>query len=207
MKIIEPKVEIIAHTIDPHLVIEYAARNCYKSHDYIKEGSSERLFNQIVKQTHHNSVAEHAVVTFMITTDRAVMAQMTRHRHASYSIESQRYVNYSKDKFGNEVGFIKPFDLQAGTTAYEIWESAMSSAEKSYFELLDNGCKPETARAVLPNSAKTDIVMTMNVSSLRNFFSLRCSPHAQSDIRNIANLMMQAMKEVGIPEWLFDDVT
>jgi thymidylate synthase (FAD) len=170
------------------------------------EGSDERLFNQIVKQHHHDSVVEHGSITLRIITDRSMLAQITRHRHFSYSVESQRYVNYSKDKFGNEVQFIKPHDIVIGSEAWGTWKQACQIAEGAYFTLLERKCKPETARSVLPNCTKTELVMTGNVRSWRHFFQLRSSGHAQKDVQQLTKLMYTAMMENGIPSYLFDDV-
>lgn len=206
MKIVQPSVEFIAATPNIGQVIELGARNCYKSEDKIGEGSDERLFNQIVKQHHHDSVVEHGSVTIRVITDRSMLAQITRHRHFSFSVESQRYVNYSKDKFGSEVQFIKPHDIVIGDKSWGTWCQACRIAEGAYFTLLETGCKPETARSVLPNCTKTEIIMTGNIRSWRQFFQLRSAGHAQKDVQQLVQLMYAAMMENGIPSYLFDDV-
>ena len=120
MKIIPQQVEFIVATPDIAEIIEAGCRTCYRSEHLIKEGSAERIFNTIVKQNHHDSVTEHSQITVRITTDRAMLAQLTRHRIGfSYSVESQRYCNYSKDKFENEVTFIEPMGLD--DESFEIW--------------------------------------------------------------------------------------
>jgi thymidylate synthase (FAD) len=206
MIITEPKVEFIAATPNIGQVIEMGTRNCYKSEDKIMEGSDERLFSQVVKQNHHESVSEHGNITLRIVTDRTMLAQITRHRHFSYSVESQRYCNYAKDKFDNQVQFIKPFDITPGSVAYDAWREACEHAEGYYLELLEYNVKPETARAVLPNCTKTEIVMTGNVRSWRHFFQLRTAPHAQKDVQYLSQLMYQSMILHGIPEYLFSDI-
>lgn len=206
MKIVEPYVEFIAATPNIGKVIELSARNCYKSEDKMGEGTDVKLFNQIVKQHHHDSVSEHGSITLRIVTDRAMLAQITRHRHFSFSVESQRYVNYSKDKFGANVQFIKPIGIEEGTPEYDIWRTSCELAEHYYFLLLDMKIKPETARSVLPNCTKTEIVMTGNVRSWRQFFQLRTASHAQKDIQYLSKLMYKAMTDNGIPSYLFDDI-
>jgi thymidylate synthase (FAD) len=206
MKIVEPAVKFITATPNIGQVIELGARNCYKSEDKIGEGTDEKLFNQIVKQNHHDSVVEHGSITVRIITDRAMLAQITRHRHFSFSVESQRYVNYSKEKFGGAVQFIKPFDLTEGTMEYRIWKDACDNAEASYFSLIQYKVKPETARSVLPNSAKTELVMTGNVRSWRQFFSLRKAGHAQKDVQYLVQLIYQSFMDNGIPAYLFSDI-
>lgn len=205
MKIVEPSAEFITATPNIGQVIELGARNCYKSEDKMEEGSDERLFNQIVKQHHHDSVVEHGSITVRIVTDRAMLAQITRHRLFSFSVESQRYCNYGKEKFGSSVQFIKPFDITKGTRAYNIWERGCEEAESNYFDLLSE-VKPETARSLLPNSTKTEIIMTGNVRTWRHFFQLRRAGHAQKDVQHLALLIYQAMMENNIPSYLFDDI-
>lgn len=206
MKIVEPAVEFIAATPNIGQVIELGARNCYKSEDKIGEGTDERLFNQIVKQNHHDSVVEHGSVTLRIITDRSMLAQITRHRHFSFSVESQRYCNYTKDKFGGTVQFIKPFDITTDSDAWGTWKQACQIAEGAYFTLLERKVKPEVARSILPNCTKTEIVMTGNVRSWRHFFQLRSSGHAQKDMQYLVQLMYTAMMENGIPSYLFEDI-
>lgn len=206
MLIVEPRVEFIASTPSIGQVIELGARNCYKSEDKIGEGTDEKLFNQIVKQFHHESVVEHGSITLRIVCDRAMLAQITRHRHFSFSVESQRYVNYTKDKFGGEISVIKPYDLDPDTVEYDIWRAGCEQAEYYYFELIKRKVKPETARSVLPNSAKTEIVMTGNVRSWRQFLQLRSAGHAQKDVQHISKLVHKAIIDGGVPSYLFDDV-
>lgn len=204
--IVEPKVEFIAATPNIGQVIELGARNCYKSEDKMGEGSDERLFNQIVKQHHHDSVVEHGSITLRIITDRAMLAQITRHRHFSFSVESQRYCNYGKEKFGNNVQFIKPFDLTKGSDEFLIWRESCAMSEHNYFLLLERKVKPETARSVLPNCTKTEIVMTGNVRSWRQFLQLRTSSHAQRDVQHLAYEIYNTMIDNNIPKYLFDDI-
>lgn len=207
MNIVEHAVEVKAVTPNIDLVIEEACRTCYQSHNLTKEGSAERLFNQIVKQAHHTSVTEHGSISVYITTDRATMAQITRHRIGfSYSIESQRYCNYSKGKFGNSVTFIKPLDIEEDTREYDVWVSAMTQAELHYFSLLELGTKPESARSVLPNSTKANIYMTANVASWRRFFQLRASGHAQEEIKYLSAIILARMLDAGVPKYFFDDI-
>lgn len=207
MKIVEQSVEFKAATPNIAEVIEEACRTCYRSENLIKEGSAEKIFNTIVKQNHHDSVTEHGSITVKITTDRAMLSQITRHRIGfSYSVESQRYCNYSKDKFENQISVIKPFNIKENTKEYDVWLSAMTQAEIHYFSLLDLGAKPETARSVLPNSCKTTITMTGNVRSFRNFFKLRASNHAQEDIKYLCGLIVKSMIDNGIPQYFWNDI-
>lgn len=208
MKIVEQKAEFMTCTPDMEKVIEYACRTCYKSHNLIKEGSAEKLFNQIVKQNHHDSVCEHASITMYLTTDRSMLAQITRHRIGfSFSVESQRYCNYTKGKFDGHVSFIKPEGIESGSYEFEIWQSAMLQSEIHYQTLLKQGLKPEVARSVLPNSTKCELTITANIRAWRNFFKLRASGHAQKDIQVLSKLIHEEMLKSGqVPAFLFDDI-
>jgi thymidylate synthase (FAD) len=212
MKIVDPSVEIIAATLDMGKVIERGLRQCYKSEDRICEGSDQKIFEQVVKHFHHDSVSEHASITFKITTSRAVMGQLTRHRiGASFSIESMRYNNYSKGKFGHEITVIAPYnycqqDVVIAGTPSALWWRAMRKSERYYLELLEAGWKAEEAREVLPQSTKTEIVVTMNIRALRHFFTLRADKAAQKEIRIIAELMFKEAVKEHVPVWMLDDV-
>src|SRR6478736_2999262 len=117
MKLINPSIEIITPLDGDKILkhVEVAIRNCYKSEDKIADGSANKLVKTIL-DSHHYSTIEHYSVTFKVTCSRACMAQWTRHRHMSFSIESQRYCNYSKDKFGGEITFIRPPNFNNLTT-------------------------------------------------------------------------------------------
>jgi thymidylate synthase (FAD) len=122
------------------------------------------------------------------------MAQLTRHRVASYAIMSQRYVNYSKDKFGNSIDFIEPEGLS--NEAYDNWVGACKVAEAAYMVMTkDLGTPAEVARSVLPNCTATSIYMSANIREWRALFSLRCDSHAQRDIRNLMKATLKLMYE------------
>lgn len=187
MNIIEPGFEIITpidrETIYRH--IELCGRVCYKSEGNIDEGSAERLIKSMLARGHESPI-EHFQISVRVITDRGVSHEWVRHRIASYSQESTRYCNYSKDKFGAEITFIKPARLECGTVEYDAWAAAMANAERSYFELINLGVAPETARSVLPNSLKTEFICTMNLREWRHFFALRTAPAAHPDMRAVA---------------------
>lgn len=206
MKVIQQKAEFLWATPNIGEKIEAATRTCYKSEGGIKDGSAERLFDQVVKQSHHDSVTEHGVISMRLTTDRATMAQITRHRLFSFSIESQRYCNYTKDKFDNEITVIEPRGITKGSLAYAMWLNAMESAEQYYFKLIEEGLKPEVARSVLPNSCKTEIVITGNLRQWRSFLKLRLTSHAQSDIRYLCTEIVRELLDNDIPMYLISDV-
>ena len=205
MRIIKPKVEILT-PIDGQAIlkhIEQVGRVCYKSEDHIEEGSAEKFVAGIIKRG-HEAVIEHFNITVKFTTDRGISHEIVRHRIASYAQESSRYVNYSKDKFGNAITVIKPSEIEEGTTAYRNWKTAMKTAEIAYLALIENGCKAQTARAVLPTCTKTELVMTANLREWRHFIKLRGSAGAHPDIRILAKDLLRQLKEQ-IPV-VFDDL-
>jgi thymidylate synthase (FAD) len=187
MKIIEPSYEILTpiNRDNTLKLIELAARNAYKSEDKITESSAGPFVEKISKTFKHWSTVEHAGFSVRFICDRGVMAELTRHRLSSFTIESTRYCSYHKDKFGNEITVIKPLFFQEGTEKYNHWLRGCKDAETAYFDLLDAGAKPQEARSVLPNSLKTDIVMTANLREWKHVFDLRCSEQAHPQIRQI----------------------
>ena len=144
MKVLKPSVSLEgdfnAEAIMKH--IEKAGRVCYKSENNISNDSAEKFIRNILKRG-HESVIEHASITFKIVCDRGVSHEIVRHRIASYSQESTRYCNYSQDKFGNELSFIKHCFWETDSESYKIWESTMLQIEKNYFSLIDNGASPK----------------------------------------------------------------
>ncbi len=186
MKIIEPFHEMLFIQNKGNLLshIEKAGRICYKSEDKITAGSAESFVKRIIKSGHH-SVIEHANISVRFICDRGVTHELVRHRLAAYSQESTRYANYSEDKFGNEITVIRPYFWKDDSEKFAIWKQAMEQAEKAYMELLSMGARPEEARSVLPNSLKTEIVMTCNLREWRHVIKLRCSKAAHPQIREI----------------------
>ena len=116
-------------------------------------------------------------------------------RTLSVSEQSTRYCNYSKDKFGNEITVIKPCFLEENTEKYNLWLKTCENCEKSYFEMLNMGMTPQEARSILPNSLKTEIVMTLNISSWRNFLELRNSKAAHPQMREIATMIYDEFEQ------------
>ena len=174
MKIIKPYTEIIDKIDGQEILkkIEQCGRVCYKSESKISEGSAEKFVAAIVRRG-HEAVLEHASITVRFVVDRGISHEIVRHRLASYCQESTRYCNYSKDDFCGEIAVIKPYYLTKGTPSYSYWQYSCEYAEKHYFNLLNWGCTPQEARAVLPNSLKTELMMTANLREWRTFFKLR----------------------------------
>ena len=205
MKIINPSFEILS-PVDGQAIlqhIERCGRVCYKSEDKITDTSAQTFVGSIIKRG-HEAVLEHASVTVKFVVDRGVSHEIVRHRLAAYCQESTRYCNYSKDGFGGQVTFIQPNFLDRGTRGWELWVLACEQAEKAYFDLLNWGCSPQEARAVLPNSLKTEVVMTANLREWRHFFKLRTAPAAHPQMRGVTQPLRRRMQEL-IPV-VFDDI-
>jgi thymidylate synthase (FAD) len=205
MRIIEPSYTILQMP-DGNQVLEHlerAARTCYKSEDKITEGSAKKLMGRIL-QVKHESVLEHACVSVRIVCDRGISHEIVRHRLASFSQESTRYANYSKDKFGSEITVIRPFFWAEDSREYGLWLEAMEKVEAVYLALLEAGAKPQEARSVLPNSLKTEIVVTANLREWRHIFKLRCASPAHPQIRQVMLPMLASFHE-RIPV-VFDDL-
>lgn len=155
------------------------------------------LKTRIEKLTHYD-------VTVKFVVDRGVSHEIVRHRPASYCQESTRYCNYSKDDFGKEITFIIPDYLSYKSEAWNTWKETMKACEDAYFKLLDIGLLPQEARAVLPNSLKTEVVMTANIREWRTFFKLRTADAAHPQMREVTRPLLEDMKEI-IP--CLDDIT
>ncbi len=187
MKIIKPYY-IIEDEILPEKIIkavEKAGRTCYKSEKNISEGSAEKFIASIIRRG-HESVLEHEKITVRFICDRGVSHEIVRHRIASFSQESTRYCNYSGDKFGNELTFIEPCFWDKNSDKYNLWVGTLKTIEKNYLSLIEMGARPEEARSILPNSLKTEIVVTMNLREWRHFFRMRCDKAAHPQIRELA---------------------
>lgn len=183
--------------------IEKAGRVCYKSEDKITEDSAQKFVLNIIHRG-HESVIEHEKVTVTIICDRGVSHEIVRHRIASYSQESTRYCNYTNERFGNELTFIKPCFWSDDDPKYTIWKNQMQQIENTYNDLIRSGASPQEARSVLPNSLKTEIVVTMNMREWRHFFKLRTAQAAHPQMKEIAQKMLiEFKKEIPI---LFDDI-
>lgn len=203
MQVIKPSIEIIDMEDYEKIVkkIERIGRVCYKSEGKITEDSAEKFIKGLLTRQ-HESVIEHENVTVRFVCDRGVTHEIVRHRIASYSQESTRYCNYSGDKFDNQItvidlasGFQYNLSKENDKAKYEVWTKAMENAEQSYFRMLELGATPQEARSVLPNSLKTEIVVTMNLRSWRNFFRLRVDSHAHPQMREVATMLYEEFQK------------
>lgn len=199
MLLVKPSARIEMITPGALQLIEAAGRTCYKSEDKICEASAPKFVAMILKRD-HESVLEHASATVRFICDRGVSHEIVRHRIASFSQESTRYCDYE----GGHVCFVIPpwVDVEPGEYEFnEIrdilgtrWFNAMLDAEDAYRELREAGWRPEQARSVLPNSLKTEIVMTANFREWRHFFKLRTAPAAHPQMREVAVPLLEEFR-------------
>lgn len=180
------RIEMFSYTPEPEDVIERAGRTCYQSYDKIGARSASKFIKGIIKRG-HESVIEHASATFIIVGSRAMTHQLVRHRLASYSQKSQRYVK--EDGFE----YIIPSDMHWDEGLWEFYKECMSEINDMYLKLREWGLAPEDARFVLPNACKTEIVMTANFREWRHFIKMRCDRHAQWEIRDVAHVILEML--------------
>lgn len=173
--------------VDSEEIIEYSGRLCWDTTEKI--GSNSKRIQEWIK-IGHESVIEHASATFYIRASRVFTHELVRHRLASYSQRSQRYVSESIPKY------IEPPEIKSsGENTEEIFTEAMKNAWSTYNQLLHAGVEKEIARYVLPNACETQIVMTMNFRELRHFIKLRTSNRALPEMRAVAGEVRRIMKE------------
>lgn len=211
MKIVEQSFEILSPLGEDGLVneckkIEKIGRTCYKSEDKITE-NSWRGFISMLQEKQHGAMLEHGNMSIKVTTDRGVLAEWTRHRLFSYAVESTRYCNYGKEKFGKEITVISPFIEKNDDTAYKAWLLACEEAENNYFNILNQNYSPQIARSVLPLSLKCDMCVTGNFREWLHFFHLRCAKDAHPSIRFIALKILEGTFFKYIPRILDDELT
>lgn len=214
------KVTLLTYTTDPERTVASAAKLCYSASDIasIKDGLTEEKtasFVEMLSEIGHESPIEHASFTFGIEgVSRSLLAQITRHRIASFSVQSQRYVKE------NNFTFVTPPAIAEDDEALKLYNESMKASEDAYHaiadklasryfkEMLDEGLDEKTARRnsekkaiedarfVLPNACETKMVMTINARSLMNFFRHRCCNRAQWEIRDVADQMLALVSEV-----------
>lgn len=185
MRIIKPSYKIITK-IDNSILktIELAGRLCYKSEDKITDDSYIEFIKMLINKGHH-SVLEHSSISVIFICDRGVSYELVRHRLCAFSQESTRYCNYNTDKFNKNITFIDIGSFIKDGHNYNIWQSAIIDAEIHYHDLIRSGEKPQIARAVLPNSLKTEIMVTTNIREWRHIFKLRTDETAHPQMREL----------------------
>ncbi|MBU0744543.1 MAG: FAD-dependent thymidylate synthase [Gammaproteobacteria bacterium] len=181
--------------------VELAGRTCYKSEKRITEGSAEK-FVKMILDLGHETVIEHVSASIRFITNRGVTHELVRHRLASYSQESTRYIRYN-----DQLVFIRPIwwsDVEYSDEQKKHWQTSMEQAERAYLDALQKGDKPEQAREMLPNATKTEIVVTTNLREWRHIFDLRCAKPAHPQIRALMLDCLQGFaKEIPI---VFDEL-
>lgn len=189
MRIVDPSYTILTPLDGPAILrfIEQAGRTAYLSHDRITEDSAPKFVRMLISRG-HESVLEHVSLSVRFVCDRGVSHELVRHRLAAFSQESTRYCNYS-----GEVAFVRPPFWDEESDAFWLWRHAMTIAEEGYQRLLDLGATPEQARSVLPNSLKTEVVMTANLREWRHVLRLRTSAAAHPQMRE---LMVPLLREL-----------
>ena len=209
MKIIKPFATILTDISDGGIkelqFIEQAARTCYKSEDKITEDgeSAKKLIKQLIKSG-HEAMLEHSSLSVKFVVDRGVSHEIVRHRLFSFAQESTRYCNYSKGKFGSELTFIEPCFWDIKDYNMITWLAACTYAQSVYFTLLEEGATPQEARTVLPNSVKTELIVTGNYREWRHFFKLRTDKAAHPQMREVAIPLLKELRR-RIPI-VFDDI-
>ena len=217
MKIERPGYQILTEIskdgIEELQKIERVARVCYKSEDkMIPDGSSARKLVGFLIKHGHEAMLEHSQLSVLFTCDRGVANELVRHRIASFAQESTRYCNYSKEKFGGELTFIKPYwipdaydnapvdDLQK----WHRWFDVCIESETQYLSMLNDGMRPEQARCVLPLCLKTELAVTANDREWRNIFKLRTPVAAHPQMRELmCPLLLELQKKIPV---VFDDI-
>lgn len=203
MKIVDPWIQV--ENYDGKKImqnLERACRTCYRSEDLITDESYSKLLKNCLNRG-HESILEHEKITVRMYVDIGVYKDLTRHRFGSFSIESTRYCNYGKDKFDNEIKFIKPVYFDENEKA-EYWVGAMHDIEQYYLKMTALGCKPDEMRMILPHSTAAEVTMTANIREWRHILDLRTKKMTHPAIRQVLIPLLLKFKQ-DMPE-LFDAI-
>ena len=204
MKIIEPSIEVQNFNGEQIMKnIEQACRTCYRSEDKISNESYKTLLKNCITRG-HESVMEHEKITVRMVCDIGVYKDLTRHRIASFSIESTRYCNYGKDKFDNDIKFIKPCNIDEDSDLYAFWKHTMERIEMNYLHMAEHGATPDQMRMILPHSTAAEVCMTANIREWRHILDLRTKKMTHPSIRQILIPLLLLFK-TEMPE-LFGDI-
>lgn len=214
MKIIKASYEVMKPDLDdPDIYrsilkeITEIGHTAYKSSAEVTDDKAEEFVRRLIRDG-HESVLEHVNMRVKFIVDRGISHELVRHRIASFTQESTRYCNYSQDKFNNEITVIRPCFLDdCSSGKFNTWSRAMVDCENAYFMMLHQGCTPQEARAVLPNSLKTEVEMTTNLREWRHILNLRAAgitgkPHPQ-----MLEVMVPLLNELRLKlPALFEDI-
>ena len=203
MRIVEPWIEV--EKFDGVKImkrLERACRTCYRSEGLITDDSYKRLLSNCLTRG-HESILEHEKITVRMQCDIGVYKDLTRHRFGSFSIESTRYCNYGKDKFDNEIKFIKPCNMD-DKELFNEWYSACAEIEQRYLKMTELKATPDQMRMILPHSTAAEVTMTANIREWRHILDLRTKQMAHPAIRQLLiPLLLLFQKEM--PE-LFNNI-
>lgn len=203
MRIVEPWIKV--EKIDGVKImkrIERACRTCYRSEGNITEDSYKNLLKNCLNRG-HESVLEHEKVTVRIYGDIGTYKDLTRHRFASFSVESTRYCSYDKDKYGNEIAVINPVYIE-DEQVYETWKKGIADVEKAYMKMKELGATNDMCRELLPHSTAAEYTMTANIREWKHILSLRTTKNVHPAIRQILIPLLKYFKEQ-MPE-IFGDI-
>ena len=182
--------------------IERACRTCYRSEDKISEESYKNLLTNCLNRG-HESVLEHEKITVRIYSDIGTYKDLTRHRFASFSVESTRYCSYNKDKYGNEIAVVNPVYVE-DKEVFETWKKAIEDMEKAYMKMKELGASTDMCREVLPHSTAAEYTMTANIREWKHILELRTTNHVHPAIRQVLIPLLLLFKEQ-MPE-IFGDI-
>ena len=208
MRIIKAGYEILTpmNGVEMLRSIEQIARTCYKSEGAINQDSAEKMVKTLIKNG-HEAMLEHQSFSVKFIVDRGVSHELVRHRLASFAQESTRYCDYTKDKFGNGITFIKPVFFEEGTELYNEWLEDCEHCEKKYLKMRALGATPQQARTVLNHSTKTEVCVTMNLREWRHFFKLRAADETGAAHPQMKEVTIPLLKEIKVlVPVVFDDI-
>lgn len=203
MRIVEPWIKV--EKFDGKAImkrIERACRTCYRSEDKITDESYKNLLKNCLNRG-HESVLEHEKITVRIYNDIGSYKDLTRHRFASFSVESTRYCSYDKDKYGNEIAFINPVYIE-DKEMYETWKETMQMIENNYIKMKQLGAANDMCRELLPHSTAAEYTMTANIREWKHILGLRTTKHVHPAIRQVLIPLLKYFKEE-MPE-IFNEV-
>ena len=186
--------------------IEEIARTCYRSEDKITaDGESAKKIVRTLSQAGHGAMLEHATISMRYVSNIAAYKDLTRHRAGTaYAVESTRFCSYDKGKFGSEIKFLDPIEIDKSSLKYQVWLNAMQQAEKNYMDLASMGAKPDELSLILPQSTAAEFVITANVRAWNNIFNLRAVGHSRPCVKQLMQGTLELFRrEIPI---VFDDV-
>ena len=202
MRLVEPWIKV--ENFDGVKIMKRIERacTCYRSEDKISEESYKNLLTNCLNRG-HESVLEHEKITVRIYSDIGTYKDLTRHRFASFSVESTRYCSYNKDKYGNEIAVVNPVYME-DKEVFETWKKAIEDMEKAYMKMKELGASTDMCREVLPHSTAAEYTMTANIREWKHILELRTTNHVHPAIRQVLIPLLLLFKEQ-MPE-IFGDI-